>query len=145
MVRFGEKLYDPVFLDSFFKVRVDQQELPLCSLYRLANNSQHDDDEREYLSHPFGPDSPAWPDTVDLDPDKFGQALASQLFLQFQSSFVSTEEIHEHPIDVRPTAGTLVLFDSVAIPHEVLMVTSGERLALAGWFHEPQQDFPQWM
>mmetsp|Transcript_882 Transcript_882/g.2985 ORF Transcript_882/g.2985 Transcript_882/m.2985 type:complete len:281 (-) Transcript_882:95-937(-) len=40
-------------------------------------------------------------------------------------------------LDVEPRAGTLVLFDSVAVPHEVLTVTSdGPRLAATGWFHE---------
>jgi Rps23 Pro-64 3,4-dihydroxylase Tpa1-like proline 4-hydroxylase len=47
-------------------------------------------------------------------------------------------------LDVAPTGGTLVLFDSVAIPHEVLPTQKGERLAMAGWFHEVQQPFPEW-
>ena len=47
-------------------------------------------------------------------------------------------------VDVAPSAGTLVLFASVVVPHEVLKVKSGERLAIAGWFHEPVQAFPDW-
>ncbi|KAJ1460487.1 hypothetical protein M885DRAFT_509485 [Pelagophyceae sp. CCMP2097] len=39
-------------------------------------------------------------------------------------------------LDVLPRAGTLVIFDSVAVPHEVLRVTSARpRLAATGWFH----------
>lgn len=38
--------------------------------------------------------------------------------------------------DVTPSSGSLVLFDSVSLPHEVLPVKAGSRLAAAGWFHE---------
>jgi len=40
------------------------------------------------------------------------------------------------PQDTAPCCGSLVLFDSVTLPHEVLAVSSGRRLALAGWLHE---------
>jgi Rps23 Pro-64 3,4-dihydroxylase Tpa1-like proline 4-hydroxylase len=49
-------------------------------------------------------------------------------------------------VDVAPRGGTLVLFDSVTSPHEVTAVGDGEaRVAMAGWFHESQQEFPQWV
>ena len=38
--------------------------------------------------------------------------------------------------DVAPEAGTLVLFDSVSLPHEVLPTKRRERFACSGWFHE---------
>jgi Rps23 Pro-64 3,4-dihydroxylase Tpa1-like proline 4-hydroxylase len=41
--------------------------------------------------------------------------------------------------DVTPTGGTLVIFDSVSLPHEVLPTTSRERWATSGWMHEDQQ------
>jgi Rps23 Pro-64 3,4-dihydroxylase Tpa1-like proline 4-hydroxylase len=41
--------------------------------------------------------------------------------------------------DVDPLGGTLVLFDSVSLPHEVLATKSRERWACSGWFHEDQQ------
>ena len=41
--------------------------------------------------------------------------------------------------DVFPLGGTLVLFDSVALPHEVLATIGRERFACSGWFHEDQQ------
>lgn len=41
--------------------------------------------------------------------------------------------------DVPPLGGTLVLFDSVALPHEVLPTVGRERFACSGWFHEDQQ------
>ena len=37
-------------------------------------------------------------------------------------------------IDVAPAAGTLVVFKSDAVPHEV-MPTTAQRLAVVGWFH----------
>jgi hypothetical protein len=41
--------------------------------------------------------------------------------------------------EVDPAGGTLVLFDSVTIPHEVLATRNRERWATSGWFHEDQQ------
>ena len=38
--------------------------------------------------------------------------------------------------DVTPEAGTLVLFDSVSVSHEVMPTTRRERFACSGWFHE---------
>jgi len=37
--------------------------------------------------------------------------------------------------DIVPRAGTLVMFDSVSLPHEV-MRTNRERFGVQGWFHE---------
>ena len=37
--------------------------------------------------------------------------------------------------DIAPRAGTLVMFDSVSLPHEVLE-NKRERLGIQGWFHE---------
>jgi Rps23 Pro-64 3,4-dihydroxylase Tpa1-like proline 4-hydroxylase len=45
--------------------------------------------------------------------------------------------------DVDPRGGTLVLFDSVSLPHEVLATKTRERWACSGWFHEDQQ--PLWV
>lgn len=43
----------------------------------------------------------------------------------------------EAALDISPVAGTLLLFDSVAVPHEVLAVTAARpRVACTGWFHE---------
>ena len=41
--------------------------------------------------------------------------------------------------DVDPRGGTLVLFDSVSLPHEVLATKNSERWSCSGWFHEDQQ------
>lgn len=52
---------------------------------------------------------------------------------------VSPNSDDETPKDIEPTAGTLVVFDSVSLPHEVLATTNKERWATSGWFHEDQQ------
>ena len=47
-------------------------------------------------------------------------------------------------VDVEAVGGTLLLFDSVCVPHLVLPVTAGQRLALGGWFHEPSEEYAVW-
>ncbi|GMH63076.1 hypothetical protein TrST_g12370 [Triparma strigata] len=42
--------------------------------------------------------------------------------------------------DVLPLEGRLVMFDSVALPHEVLECYGRERWSCSGWFHEDQQE-----
>ena len=46
------------------------------------------------------------------------------------------EDGGERVRDVLPQAGTLVLFDSVAVPHEVLPTRGRPRYAISGWYHE---------
>eukprot|EP00542_Grammatophora_oceanica_P017237 CAMPEP_0194047920 /NCGR_PEP_ID=MMETSP0009_2-20130614/26211_1 /TAXON_ID=210454 /ORGANISM="Grammatophora oceanica, Strain CCMP 410" /LENGTH=67 /DNA_ID=CAMNT_0038693677 /DNA_START=20 /DNA_END=219 /DNA_ORIENTATION=- len=41
--------------------------------------------------------------------------------------------------DIDSVGGTLVLFDSVTLPHEVLATKRRDRWASSGWFHEDQQ------
>lgn len=45
--------------------------------------------------------------------------------------------------EIDPLGGTLVLFDSVALPHEVLATNNRERWASSGWMHEDQQPGPE--
>jgi hypothetical protein len=164
--------FDPIFLDSWVKVEACESSKepetmkwrPMSALYRIKKGrrskkirrqSQAEDEfhrkdfpQREYLSKPFGPDSPTWPKQLGLEPLEFAQALALQLSNQdLQENFIGTEDISGpgiEIIDVVPYAGTLVMFDSVVVPHEVMEVKSGQRLAVAGWFHEDQQTFPDW-
>lgn len=158
--------FEPVFLDSWVKT--------LSDYYREDSIDNHDDDdhyenlkwqpfsalyrlksfdslrqEREYVSNAFCANSPSWPKESNLKPSDFIKAL-SQLLLNddLRERFIGLEQIGDSDItvvDVSPFGGTLVLFDSVVIPHEVLEVKSGgERLAIAGWFHEVICPFPDW-
>ena len=45
---------------------------------------------------------------------------------------------------MQPLGGTLLLFDSAAVLHQVLETLAGERWAMAGWFHEQSQPVPSW-
>ena len=43
-------------------------------------------------------------------------------------------------LDVTPAEGTLVLFDSVTLPHLVMEVMGlRQRISATGWFHEDSQ------
>lgn len=46
------------------------------------------------------------------------------------------EDGGERVRDIAPEGGTLVLFDSVSVPHEVMAANRRPRLACTGWFHE---------
>ena len=111
---------------------------PLSALYRIGA-----DGERIWLSTTFDVDSIAPSSTAATADD-----LRTQLPPELQSRFSSLEAVpHEggppaRTVNVSPVAGTLALFDSVTVPHEVMAVTSGTRVAMAGWFHEPQRPHP---
>ena len=45
----------------------------------------------------------------------------------------------ENSVDIAPLAATLVIFDSVTLPHEVLPSIHRPRWATSGWMHEDQQ------
>ena len=141
--------FEPVFLDSWKKVRLGDDWIPRSALYRLVTETAKTDTRprREYLSDPFGSESPSWPSTcANLEPHEFAAALAMQLTnLHHRSSFLGAEQLeNSEVVDIAPIGGTLVMFDSVVVPHEVLETKKGERIAMAGWFHEPVQDCPDW-
>ena len=154
---------EPVFLDCWVKapgvaaedatadagvVGGSPRWRPLSALYRIAEAGSGG---RDYLSRRFGPDSASWPDFPDgagVTESQLTAALRAQLCTPAHRAAFSGVEHVPHPrlrtVDVAPRGGTLVLFDSVSVPHEVLPTTAGERVAMAGWFHEPQQPFPDW-
>lgn len=157
--------FHPVFLDSWVKTSAendcdDFQWYPSSALYQLSlhnsqssikptQDSRQSLSHREYISKPFSIHSPSWPKETDLvNPFDFIQALKAQLFDDdFQERFVGLEDISDQDcktVDIQPSAGTLVLFDSVVVPHEVLEVQTDKRLAIAGWYHEKIIPFPSW-
>lgn len=79
-----------------------------------------------------------------LPPDELARFARVEVSggLPGQEAAVARGEFEE--LDVSPVGGTLVLFDSVAVPHQVLPTRAGVRWAVAGWMHEPQQPFPEW-
>lgn len=157
---------EPVYLDAWVRERTagrDDSGLhwrARSALYRL----QHDG-MRQDLTPSFGADSPAWATAAagltasadddddgdsGMSPVAFAAALRAMLPSEppaLRDAFSSVEAV-PHPrqqvVDVSPDGGTLVLFDSAAVPHEVLPTLAGSRIALAGWMHEDSQDYPEW-
>mmetsp|Transcript_31251 Transcript_31251/g.45905 ORF Transcript_31251/g.45905 Transcript_31251/m.45905 type:complete len:365 (+) Transcript_31251:64-1158(+) len=81
--------------------------------------------------------------------DKFEQISTARLDPRFakisnggndsvlDNAAACSKEDEGYYIDVIPEAGTLVLFDSVSLPHLVREVTGNRRrIAATGWFHE---------
>lgn len=67
-----------------------------------------------------------------IEPPK--SALTEFLDARFRK--VARDEV---ALDIPPLGGTLVVFDSVSLPHEVMPTVSRERWATSGWMHEDQQ------
>ena len=93
---------------------------------------------------------PAWvgalfPDgATDVGFDAFHAALGAMTPEAGYRSVECVDDPDQYVVDVATRAGTLVLFDTVASPHEVLPTEAGARVAAAGWFHEPAQEPPDW-
>jgi len=130
---------EPIYLDSF-------RESGMSALYRVV------DDKREVLTKSDF-EVPSQPiEFVRFLPDeyknKFEQISTARLDPRFaadnnnqQASLLPDKE-DQYFIDVVPKAGTLVLFDSVTLPHLVNEVTSTrQRIAATGWFHEDSEFF----
>ena len=145
----------PVYLDSWFR-RQQNSAMPHAILYTLNNKKQ----ERQYLTQPWLNDNLP-PNVLPMD---FLQQMAAHdattieqplLFLQPTDArdfhLIEDRQVWDaghDPIasdtqDIAPLRGSLVIFDSVLLPHQVQAVKQGQRVALAGWFHERTQDFPQ--
>jgi Rps23 Pro-64 3,4-dihydroxylase Tpa1-like proline 4-hydroxylase len=135
----------PVFLDGR-----REGEAGNCALYISG-----DDTERVYLTENFNADPYLFLSTGDwvvqhvlitnaVMGDRFHylEPPKSKLtdFMDTNLKAKTSSTVGEATLDVAPTGGTLVMFDSVALPHEVLSTLERERWAMSGWFHEAQQD-----
>lgn len=136
---------DPVYLDCF-------RESGMSALYRVVNEKREILTERDF-------DVPSQPiEFVTFLPDrfkeKFEQISTARLDPRFaaaandgkdctatQASLLA-DKPETHFLEVVPKAGTLVVFDSVSLPHLVREVTSTrQRIAATGWFHESSEFF----
>jgi 2OG-Fe(II) oxygenase superfamily len=68
-----------------------------------------------------------------IEPPK---SVASDWFSTIGERHINADE---SSIDIAPLAATLVVFDSVTLPHEVLPSLRRARWATSGWMHEDQQ------
>jgi Rps23 Pro-64 3,4-dihydroxylase Tpa1-like proline 4-hydroxylase len=136
---------EPVFLNSF-------RESGGCALYKLDGTSgspqvlsvEDFDVARQpidfsVLLDPKHGKAFEQISTARLDP-RFaaaGGGGASQTAQQCASEQQHKQKNEPPHLDIVPNAGTLVLFDSVTLPHLVRDVTgSRQRIAATGWFHE---------
>ena len=134
---------DPVFLDCF-------RPSGGAALYYLAKSNDEDLETHIISVRDF--DVPAQPIEFGafLTPQTrkaFKQISTSRLDPRFaapgttsttNSDFDCNDE--KTILDITPAAGTLVLFDSVSLPHLVREVTGNrQRIAATGWFHEDSQ------
>jgi Rps23 Pro-64 3,4-dihydroxylase Tpa1-like proline 4-hydroxylase len=148
----------PVFLDGH------SEEAGHCAMYVMVqdnNNANNYNSKALYVTDKF----PAHP-TLYMG-GAAGEILAKQLiskqgrggdmaarfyFIETPKTLFRDIEMRDYdgsgemPLrderaeDVDPTGGTLVLFDSVTLPHEVLATRNNKtRWATSGWFHEDQQ------
>lgn len=138
----------PVFLDA-----ARPGNRGYCAMY------VHDDatEKKVFISRNFDPDPVLYLSGADFFAQRLlldNPQLASGFhFLEQPKSLLSdllarrrggpavpsdpyTDEV---TFEVPPMGGTLVLFDSVSLPHEVLASHQRDRWAASGWFHEYQQ------
>jgi hypothetical protein len=148
-----------VYMDSWYPVMGVVVEgsvpEPHCVLYTVDAN-----DQRELLTRPWMaeqvqglPMMEFMKLCADHDSDKSKEAPLLFLQQQHARAFAPLEDRRawdngEAPegseaIDIVPLRGSLVVFDSVQLPHQVEIIESGTRQALAGWFHEKTQEFPE--
>jgi hypothetical protein len=162
-----DRLSRPVYLDSWFPMvgivaEADEgavPEPPHCILYALDGRG-----EKEQLTRPWLTEAlqgmPVWDflkacaqrDSSTLSEKEQQQPLLfvspklAQEFAPLEDG-MAWEEGQDPPgsevVDMVPLRGSLVVFDSVRLPHQVQLIHNGTRLALAGWFHEKTQEFPE--
>jgi hypothetical protein len=128
-------------------------------MYTVASNNirgKTQEDAPQYISHNFHPDPVLFMSGGDFFARRLlidNPALAPRFhFLEPPKSAAtkllgstatpSDPNDDEEAMNIPPLGGTLVLFDSVSLPHEVLPANGRERWATSGWFHEDQQPPP---
>lgn len=93
-------------------------------------------DEAEGAEHPKEDEDAGVPSLSEMLPEHLRDGFSSTL-------------CGEHPaqrlLEVSPRGGTLVVFESAVVPHEVTPVVAGERIALFGFFAEERQVPPAWL
>jgi len=135
-VLYGEQ---PVFLDP----NRDGPENEQCMLYTVdASGAKRDLSRKPFANISLylgGGDRVARTLMLDdpADAERFHliDAPKSMVSGLMKNSRPEGEDGSERIRDILPRAGTLVMFDSVSVPHEVLQ-TNRERFGVQGWFHE---------
>ena len=132
----GEAAEMPVFLDA---ARPDAK----VAMYVLGEGKARQYVSRDFMVPPKPIDFGAFLVSRDLAPF-FEQISTERLDPRFATASTAplpaafgAPSKGEAVLEVLPRAGTLVLFDSVSLPHQVQPVTGKRnRVAATGWFHE---------
>ena len=135
-----------------------------CILYTVNENSNNDTNERQYITQPWLSDSIQGMTISDfinefakMDSSKNNRGEQQPMLFtspQVAKRFALLEDrnlwdttngdpVGSYVEDIIPLRGSLVVFDSVTVPHQVEIIKNGTRIALAGWFHEATQSFPE--
>jgi hypothetical protein len=144
----------PVYMDSWFQPPGARVFEPHCVLYCVDNDKK----DRVLLTHPWLTDTLQGMSVGDF----VGNWVSRDALATSPSLFLRTEDARQFTLiedraawdegrdprgsvveDISPVRGSLVIFDSVSVPHQVEEIRKGRRVALAGWFHEETQQFPE--
>ena len=132
----------PVYMDSWLPT-IDGTGDYHCILYSLQDN-QGVPITHPWLSHAV--QDMSIPDFIKANNGLFLRPQDAQDFALIEDR-TAWERGHDPAgseiQDIVPTRGSLVIFDSVLLPHQVQVIHKGNRIALAGWFHEQTQSFPE--
>ena len=137
----------PVFLDG-------RRPNYKCAMYVMQNNNDNDYITKDFDTHPLlyvagsealtklllmnhRCDCADWFHPIETPENKL-----DDLFKSSKNDYVGlgvNSQYDETVNDIDSLGGTLVLFDSVLLPQEVLASRKRERWATSDWFHEDQQ------
>ena len=160
----AEDFAEPVFLDCWNRAE-GMSSQSLAVLYTLSTGSDAGPDcaaarATSFIRRPIAQAFPLHEGSTGVTIRDFGPFLLDQTAnapvlalledlalpeLESQMGDSLSDPIRCSVRDTSPRGGSLVVFDSVCVPHEVRATISGQRVALAGWFHEEVQSFPDWV
>jgi hypothetical protein len=156
LVRLSNGSSQPVYMDSWYQPPRARNFEPHCVLYCVDNDKK--DRGRVLLTNPWLTDALQGMSVGDF----VGNWVSRDAVAASPTLFLRTEDARQFALiedraawdegqdprgsvveDISPVRGSLVIFDSVSVPHQVEAIRKGRRVAMAGWFHEETQRFPE--
>ena len=146
-------ILEPVYLDAWRNSLQKHSDEPSLALYILGGRSCTKNEcvsfTREYITKDIQIA------TTNKLPSILTSSSSSNIFINpnHHKDFRLIEDLNlwetgakpsgSVTMDIKPKRAQLVMFDSVALPHEVLSINGdNNRYAIAGWFHELTQQIP---